>query len=189
VWLNLNRSLPNLESCPRLLICRPYPYLCLSMCAATHHSPNDLIGHHVRRFRAGRAGGAAARNKLASPAWGFSLAATIPAPNFRSLIIEHTLKSSSQSHGFILIGLKRLVLTQPQHSLIMAVIAVIGGLLGIVALYLAGLAAYRLFLSPLSKFPGPKLAALSNWYEFYYDVVLHGQFTAHLQKLHKRYGE
>ncbi|KAK3346444.1 cytochrome P450 family protein [Lasiosphaeria hispida] len=55
-------------------------------------------------------------------------------------------------------------------------------------LYLLSLATYRLVLSPLAKFPGPRLAALSNWYEFYYDVILQGKFTAHIQQLHKKYG-
>ncbi len=55
--------------------------------------------------------------------------------------------------------------------------------------YLAGLAVYRLFLSPIAKFPGPRLAALSRWYEFYYDCVLPGQYTFHIQKLHKQYGK
>jgi hypothetical protein len=48
---------------------------------------------------------------------------------------------------------------------------------------------YRLFLHPLAKYPGPKLAALSNAYEFYYDVLLQGQFTFHIQELHKIYGK
>lgn len=56
------------------------------------------------------------------------------------------------------------------------------------ALYLVGLSVYRLYLSPLSHFPGPKLAALTKWYEFYYDVLLQGQFTFRIQKMHKRYG-
>ncbi|KAH7351363.1 cytochrome P450 family protein [Rhexocercosporidium sp. MPI-PUGE-AT-0058] len=49
-------------------------------------------------------------------------------------------------------------------------------------------AVYRLYWSPLAGYPGPKLAALSNWYEFYYDVVLQGQFTVQIQSLHKQYG-
>jgi hypothetical protein len=58
-----------------------------------------------------------------------------------------------------------------------------------VVLWLPGLAVYRLYLSPIARFPGPKLAALTSWYEFYFDVVKGGQFTFHLQELHKRYGE
>lgn len=38
-------------------------------------------------------------------------------------------------------------------------------------LYCFGLAIYRLYVSPLSKYPGPKLAAASWGYEVYYDVV------------------
>jgi hypothetical protein len=54
--------------------------------------------------------------------------------------------------------------------------------------YLIGLALYRLYLSPLAKFPGPKLAALSQWYEFYYDVVIPGQYIFQIQKMHRKYG-
>ena len=56
-------------------------------------------------------------------------------------------------------------------------------------LYVIGLAVYRLYLHPLAKYPGPKLAALSRWYEFYYEVLpLKGQFTFHIQDLHRKYG-
>ncbi|KAJ9609338.1 hypothetical protein H2200_005665 [Cladophialophora chaetospira] len=55
-------------------------------------------------------------------------------------------------------------------------------------LYLFSLVVYRLYSSPIAKFPGPKLAALSRWYEFYYEVVLRGQFTFHVAELHKKYG-
>ena len=64
-----------------------------------------------------------------------------------------------------------------------------GWLLTLWALYTTWLVIDRLLLSPLAKFPGPRLAALSNWYEFYYDVLLQGKFTAHLQELHKHYGQ
>jgi hypothetical protein len=48
---------------------------------------------------------------------------------------------------------------------------------------------YRLYLSPLAKFPGPKLAAATLWYEAYYDVVKKGQYTFKIKELHKKYGE
>jgi hypothetical protein len=56
-------------------------------------------------------------------------------------------------------------------------------------LYLVGLGIYRLYFSSLAAYPGPKLAALSNWYEFYWDVIQQGQFTSHIQKLHLKYGK
>jgi hypothetical protein len=55
--------------------------------------------------------------------------------------------------------------------------------------YLLALAIYRLHFSPLARFPGPKLAALSKWYELYYDVVRKGRFTFKIQELHKTYGK
>lgn len=54
--------------------------------------------------------------------------------------------------------------------------------------YLGSLAFYRLFLDPLAKFPGPKLAALTRWYEGYYDVIRNGQYTFKIAELHKTYG-
>jgi cytochrome P450 len=47
---------------------------------------------------------------------------------------------------------------------------------------------YNLFLHPLSKFPGPKLAAATRWYEAYYDLVLKGQYTFRIAEMHKQYG-
>lgn len=54
--------------------------------------------------------------------------------------------------------------------------------------YLTGLAIYRLYLSPLAKFPGPKLAALTSWYEFYHDVFRHGKYTFEIGDMHKKHG-
>ena len=50
-------------------------------------------------------------------------------------------------------------------------------------------AVYRLYLIPVSKFPGPRLAALTFWYEFYYDVVKRGQYTWKIRDLHRQYGK
>ncbi|KAI0434028.1 putative cytochrome P450 [Xylaria sp. FL1042] len=49
---------------------------------------------------------------------------------------------------------------------------------------------YRLYLSPLSKIPGPKLAAISTLYEAYYDLVHKGggRFAFKIKELHERYG-
>lgn len=61
-------------------------------------------------------------------------------------------------------------------------------LCGLIVLYLSYLAIYRLYLSPVAKFPGPKLAALTFWYEAWYDVAKGGQYTFKLAELHKKYG-
>ncbi|KAK2809424.1 hypothetical protein FQN50_003883 [Emmonsiellopsis sp. PD_5] len=55
--------------------------------------------------------------------------------------------------------------------------------------YVAGGVFYRLYLSPLAKFPGPKLAAATLWYEFYYDNIRRGQYTFKIIELHKKYGQ
>lgn len=55
-------------------------------------------------------------------------------------------------------------------------------------LYFVGRWIYRAYLSPLAKFPGPKLAAATRLYEGYYDIVLRGQFKAQVDKLHEQYG-
>ncbi len=56
--------------------------------------------------------------------------------------------------------------------------------------YLCGLFIYRLYLSPLAKFPGSKLAAGTGWYETYYQLVKGGggQFTFQIAKWHETYG-
>lgn len=47
----------------------------------------------------------------------------------------------------------------------------------------------RLYFHPLAHIPGPKLAALTWWYEFYFDVVQQGRYVFKIQQLHKQYGE
>ncbi|KAL3430456.1 cytochrome P450 [Aspergillus tetrazonus] len=54
--------------------------------------------------------------------------------------------------------------------------------------YVVGLVIYRLWLSPLAKFPGPKLAAATLWYETYYDAFKWGKYTFEIAKMHEKYG-
>lgn len=54
--------------------------------------------------------------------------------------------------------------------------------------YILSVCIYRACLSPLAKFPGPKLAAITRGYEMYYDLVLKARFPWHLKELHEKYG-
>jgi hypothetical protein len=58
-----------------------------------------------------------------------------------------------------------------------------------VLLYTICLVIWRLFFSPLRKFPGPKLAAATLWYEFYFDIVKEGKYIWEIERMHKIYGE
>src|SRR5271168_2298706 len=50
----------------------------------------------------------------------------------------------------------------------------------------AGLAVERLILSPLAKIPGPKLAALTQWWIIYHEF--NGDRTVTIHTLHQKYG-
>lgn len=61
-------------------------------------------------------------------------------------------------------------------------------LAGIWSIYIVALVIQRLWLSPLAHIPGPRLAALTQYYEFYYDIVLGGQYTFKIIDMHEKYG-
>lgn len=54
--------------------------------------------------------------------------------------------------------------------------------------YTSGTVIYRLYLSPIAKFPGPKFTAITSWCQFYHDVIRGGQFTFVIQQWHEKYG-
>ncbi|RPA72765.1 cytochrome P450 [Ascobolus immersus RN42] len=57
------------------------------------------------------------------------------------------------------------------------------------ALYRLAIIFYRIYLSPLAKIPGPKLAAATSLYQTYFDIIKNGTFVFHVpQKLHPKYG-
>jgi hypothetical protein len=62
------------------------------------------------------------------------------------------------------------------------------GAVGFIA-YVSIVSIYRIRFHPLSKFPGPKLAAITTWYEAYYDCIAYkGRYTFVLEDLHDQYG-
>ncbi|KAL8823042.1 MAG: hypothetical protein Q9191_006234 [Dirinaria sp. TL-2023a] len=55
-------------------------------------------------------------------------------------------------------------------------------------IYGLSLVIYRLYFDPLAGFPGPRIAAATGWYEFYYDVIRRGSYVYLIQEMHKKYG-
>lgn len=55
-------------------------------------------------------------------------------------------------------------------------------------LYSAGLVIYRVWFSPLAKFPGPLLARTTFWYGFYYEWVQLGTYYLKIKEMHEKYG-
>ncbi|KAI0387436.1 cytochrome P450 [Hypomontagnella monticulosa] len=63
-------------------------------------------------------------------------------------------------------------------------------LLGVVVIvsYTIYSAIWRLYLSPIAHFPGPRIAALTHLYEIYYNNWLGGKYIWKINDLHKQYG-
>jgi cytochrome P450 len=73
----------------------------------------------------------------------------------------------------------------PNILLAAGVALILGGLYAVIVVV------YRLHVHPLAGIPGPKLAAITGWYEAYYELFhrgLGGQYTFHIRELHKKYG-
>ncbi|KAJ5158333.1 Cytochrome P450 [Penicillium coprophilum] len=54
-------------------------------------------------------------------------------------------------------------------------------------IYIVVKAISRLYFHPLSDIPGPPLAAVSRWYDFYYNVIRDGTYSSQWPRLHKKY--
>ncbi|KAK7052836.1 hypothetical protein VNI00_004155 [Paramarasmius palmivorus] len=61
-------------------------------------------------------------------------------------------------------------------------------ILASLTLFLSTTLIYRLAFHPLRHFPGPKLAAVTEFYQAYFDVVKGGRLLNHLRHLHGEYG-
>ncbi|OCK75372.1 cytochrome P450 [Lepidopterella palustris CBS 459.81] len=61
------------------------------------------------------------------------------------------------------------------------------GLAAITAYTIYG-AIWRLYLSPIAHFPGPRMAALTNLYEIYYNNWLGGKYIWKINEMHEQYG-
>ncbi|MCJ1436172.1 hypothetical protein MMC27_005550 [Xylographa pallens] len=55
-------------------------------------------------------------------------------------------------------------------------------------LYVISVAIHRLYFSPLVRFPGPRLVALTHGVELYYDIIERGRYAFEIIKMHKKYG-
>lgn len=67
-------------------------------------------------------------------------------------------------------------------------LVLIAGLLLLVVSLGVTLAIRQIFYHPLSKFPGPRLAALTPLYKTYYEVFRGGELLRRIQELHNMHG-
>lgn len=84
------------------------------------------------------------------------------------------LSSSSSSNQHVEMGLSNLSAVYIPALLILA--------------YNIYIIVFRLYLSPIASIPGPKIAALTWWYEYYHDVVRYGRYIWKIQEFHEQYG-
>ncbi|KAE8340490.1 hypothetical protein BDV24DRAFT_151855 [Aspergillus arachidicola] len=58
----------------------------------------------------------------------------------------------------------------------------------VASFYSVAMAFYRLALSALAQFPGPRHAAATGLYEAYFQLIKYGTFTWEINRLHQEYG-
>ena len=99
---------------------------------------------------------------------------------FFSLEVGVITLKSRKSVAFVLEMLFEDQLTLGRASAVAAVGLTLWTLCGIV---------YRLYLSPIARFPGPWYAAVTLWYEFYWDAIKRGRYEWKIAELHEKYGK
>ena len=62
-------------------------------------------------------------------------------------------------------------------------------LLASLALWVIGRWFYNIYFHPLARYPGPKLAAMSYWWQVYVEVIKKQSLSLKLQELHLVYGK
>lgn len=62
-------------------------------------------------------------------------------------------------------------------------------LLGSVVAHVLVTIIYRLYIHPLSRFPGPRLAAMTSLHEIYYAAWGAALFVDQINRMHQEYGE
>jgi hypothetical protein len=61
-------------------------------------------------------------------------------------------------------------------------------LLALVTLWTVVKSVYNLYFHPLAKFPGPRFAAASSWWQVYIEVITEQSLSLKLWELHSIYG-
>jgi hypothetical protein len=64
-------------------------------------------------------------------------------------------------------------------------------LLGALLSYIIVVVVYRLVFHPLAAFPGPRLAAATQWYEAFFDLCRApgGTYVFEIDRMHVKYGK